>query len=97
MTISLWSRQESEYRSRCFCQRQNTIPAHTFFDNYCCGLGRRANIVRDASVKDRTRFLRIHFLISIVVVSADIFSNSFRKDLEILIALRLLITEGKKL
>ncbi len=42
----------------------------TFFDNYCCGLGRRANIVRDTSVKDRTRFLRIHLLITIVVVSA---------------------------
>ncbi len=35
-----WSRQESEHRSRCFCQRQNTIPAHTFFDNYCCGVHR---------------------------------------------------------
>ena len=67
-----WSRQESEHRSRYFCQRQNTIPAHTFFDNYCCGLGRRANIVRDASVKDRTRFLLIHFLITIVVVSAGL-------------------------
>ena len=35
-----WSRQESEHRSRCFCQRQNTIPAHTFIDNYCCGVHR---------------------------------------------------------
>ena len=91
-----WSRQESEHRSRYFCQRQNTIPAHTFFDNYCCGLGRIANIVRDASVKDRTRFLRIHLLITIVVESTDIFSNSFMKDLEVLSALRLHICDGTK-
>jgi len=52
----------------------------------------------DKALKESKKRKHTEFgVLSRGVDPTDIFSNSFRKDLEILSALRLLITEGKKL